>query len=199
MKDIISFHNDFPALYQCILLDELPSNYQNILYFNPSCTRKNTKDGLLATIKPQNNDSWTGVFEWGEPCPDSVVSGFWSLPHEGDICVISRGIAYIIPVIEAENYSVVQLRPICHVIPISALGIIVFGNFTSLCAFNDHGLLWQTSRLSWDGIKILGIKDTYMIGTGWDAPNQKNIPFSVNLTTGAHEGGASPPCMGQIR
>lgn len=192
MSDVL-FHRDFPASYECSPLNELPGTPQDIQYFNPSHTPQSQHDGLLACIEPENGKTWTGVFEWGDLSSDSGMTGFWSLPREDSVCVVSRGVAYIVPVANAEAYEVVKLRPVCHVVPVPSLGMIVFGDFTKVIAFGREGKLWTTHRLSWDGLELSGVEDERLIGTGWDAPGQKRVSFSVDLKTGDHEGGSAPP------
>jgi hypothetical protein len=193
MINDILFHQDFPANYQCSPLDELPGNSTEIRYFNPSHRQQNPHDGLLASIETENGISWIGMFEWGDPSFASGVNGFWSMPNDDCVCAVSRGVAYIVPVTNVETYDVVQLRPISLVFPVPSFGVLILGDFVRLTAFGKQGKLWTTPRLSWDGLELSGVKGTHIIGNGWDAPNQKWIRFSVNLETGVHEGGSTPP------
>ncbi len=189
ISDII-FHRDFPAAYDCAPLIELPGVATDLLYFNTSCRSGTNHDGLLAMIEPMNGEAWMGVFEWGSPSPDSSLSGFWSLPNKDHVCAVSRGVAYIVSAADAGKYTVVPLRPICHVLPVPSADLIVFGDFTKLSAFGKGGHIWTTPRLSWDGLEISGVEGSRVVGTRWDAPSQARVGFSVDLETGCHEGGA---------
>jgi len=58
-------------------------------------------------------------------------------------------------------------------------------------AWGREGLAWQTARLSWEGIRIVGIgaKDNALHGFGWSLMTDKEVAFSVDLRTGTHTGG----------
>jgi len=190
MTEHIVFHRDFPTSYECSPLSELPGVATDLLYFHPSCSLHANHDGLLVMIEPMNGEPWIGVFEWGSLSPNSSPSGFWSLPNKDHVCAVSRGVAYIVPVADAGKYTVVPLRPICHVLPVPSEDLIVFGDFTKLSAFGKGGHIWTTPRLSWDGLEISGVEGSRVVGTGWDVPSQMRVGFSVDLETGCHEGGA---------
>ena len=46
------------------------------------------------------------------------------------------------------------------------------------------GALIEINRDTFDGDKLLG--------NGWDAPSDKEVPFEVDVKTGKHTGGARP-------
>jgi hypothetical protein len=190
----VIFHHTFAASYECSPLDELPGTSQGVRYFTQSGRQQSTHDGLLAHIVPENGASWVGVFEWGDVSITSGLSGFWSLPQDDSVCAVSRGVAYIVPVIHPEAYDVLPLRPVCHVLPVPSSGVLVFGDFVRLTAIGRQGKrLWTTQRLSWDGLQMSGVEGKHLVGSGWDAPSQKWVDFRVDLETGDHEGGSAPP------
>jgi hypothetical protein len=77
--------------------------------------------------------------------------------------------------------------------PVPELKLLIFVGATTISAVGESGLQWTTGRLSWEGISISEIKQQVLLGTGWDALRDKEIPFEVDLTTGRHTGGTHPP------
>jgi hypothetical protein len=50
-------------------------------------------------------------------------------------------------------------------------------------------LRWQSARISWEGVTMTEIRDGHLHGTGWNLHTDREVPFSIDLATGAHEGG----------
>jgi len=67
--------------------------------------------------------------------------------------------------------------------------LLIFSGFHSLLAWGREGKAWQTGRLSWDGVRITGIRGETIIGTGWEMSTDRELEFEVNLKTGEHRGG----------
>jgi hypothetical protein len=57
---------------------------------------------------------------------------------------------------------------------------------------DSSGIAWTTERLTWEGLTIVDIKGDKLLGRGWDALADKEVPFEVDLRTGKHTGGAKP-------
>ena len=68
----------------------------------------------------------------------------------------------------------------------------IFIDYVKLLGYGAKGLLWQTGSLSWDGLKITKVSSNKICGMAWDAPKNKEVKFSVEVTNGACEGGSSP-------
>ena len=54
---------------------------------------------------------------------------------------------------------------------------------------NANGLRWETARLSWEGVTLGEVRDGKLHGTGWNMHTNREVPFAVDMVTGAHEGG----------
>jgi hypothetical protein len=81
---------------------------------------------------------------------------------------------------------VVDLRVLSH------QGLLLFAGFTSITALGNSGIAWTTDRLTWEGLTITAIDRGKLHGHGWDALADKEVPFTVDLKTGKHTGGARP-------
>jgi hypothetical protein len=70
--------------------------------------------------------------------------------------------------------------------------MMLYIGFTSITALGSSGILWTTERLTWEGLTITEIEGNRLLGHGWDALTDKEVPFEVDLQTGKHTGGARP-------
>jgi len=75
---------------------------------------------------------------------------------------------------------------------VSQHSLLLFAGFTSITAVGSEGIAWTTERLTWEGLTITEIDGDKLLGHGWDAPADKEVPFEVDLNTGKHTGGARP-------
>jgi hypothetical protein len=75
---------------------------------------------------------------------------------------------------------------------VPAPGLILFAGFTSITAVGKMGTVWQTERLSWEGLRITRIEDEKLYGFGWDLMSDKEVAFEVDLKIGRHVGGTRP-------
>ena len=82
---------------------------------------------------------------------------------------------------------------ICEALRISAVldarsvaehQLLLLAHFTSLVAYGRSGLVWKTPRLCWDELKILKITHDTVEGIGYDAINQGESRFAVDIRTG---------------
>ena len=71
--------------------------------------------------------------------------------------------------------------------------LILFTGFHTILAWGEHGQAWETQRLSWEGVRITSIEDNTLHGTGWNLLTDKEIPFTLDLLTGHHQGGGFAP------
>jgi hypothetical protein len=61
--------------------------------------------------------------------------------------------------------------------------------FHHVLALDAAGIRWQSARLSWEGITLTEARDGRLHGLGWSLPADREVPFSIDVITGQHEGG----------
>jgi hypothetical protein len=66
-----------------------------------------------------------------------------------------------------------------------------------MVAWGRNGPIWESARLSWEGIRITSIDGDVLHGMGWNILTDKEVEFSVDLLTGNHEGGGFTPPPGK--
>jgi hypothetical protein len=85
------------------------------------------------------------------------------------------------------------LKPVAEVLVLAEHGLLVFVGFHAIVAWGREGLAWQTARLSWEGVRITGVRadvnGPVLYGFGWNMPIDKEIEFEIDLHTGTHIGG----------
>ena len=172
------------------ILEELPNSSTRLVYI-PNEGPGLSRDGIIVRFSPLDGDPWIGVFAFGEMTGETGI-----FPGPGDIhllTVLAKGEAYIVNMNDPSWFHHVDLNPVIRAIPISKYSMMVFHDFTDIVAYNEKGLIWETGRISWDGIEIHSITDEELLGESWDAPSGEKVTFRVRLSSGFHIGGSSPP------
>ena len=88
-----------------------------------------------------------------------------------------------------EQWQQLEYRPVVEVRPLPEAGLIVFVSFHSIEAWGAAGRLWQTAKLSWEGVRLGEATATALRGWGWEMRTDREIEFVVDLETGQHRGG----------
>jgi hypothetical protein len=50
-------------------------------------------------------------------------------------------------------------------------------------------MVWETRRLSWEGVQVDSIEGDFLRGFGWNLIADKEVGFVVDLRTGEVKGG----------
>lgn len=176
--------------YRAEVIQELPGQGFKQYYF-PGGDQSGGGDGLLVRVHPEAGEPWVGVFKYGYPSP-KALSGVFEWPDPDLMCVVSKGRGYIVDANDPSHYSEISAFPITAVAPIPEKGLVILCDFLKIVAYSSKGLAWETPRLSWDGLKILGVTPDVVSGEAWDAAADRWVPFTIEVETGRHQGGASP-------
>jgi hypothetical protein len=120
---------------------------------------------------------------------DNVPSGIWACPDPAWICAVAGGYAYLIDTSDPARWEQLPYRPVTNVTVVAEHALLVFTGFQSLLAWGRSGKVWETGRLSWDGLRVTAIHGDTLLGLGWDMTTDRELEFNVNLKTGEHWGG----------
>jgi hypothetical protein len=183
----------FPRSYEIkVLRAYSPEAYaQEELHQFPAKLEEGDRTGAYLRVLPQGKNAWIGFFALGFNS-DQVVTAVYSCPSPDLFCAVIGGYGYMVHAADPNQWMQIEQRPIVDVRVISELRMLLFTGFTSITAFGAQGHLWTTERLSWEGVSISRVEDGRAEGFGWDASGDKEVPFTVDLKTGRHEGGARP-------
>ncbi len=147
------------------------------------------RGALLLMVRPATGGSFLATCSLGFKDP-SVPTGLFSCPNPDELCAVAGGYAYIVDTAQPERSTHIPLKPVVEVRSIPSHNLILFAGFHTLFAWGTNGEAWQTARLSWEGVRITGIEGDTLHGTGWNMLTDKDVPFTVDLRAGTHEGGA---------
>ncbi len=114
----------------------------------------------------------------------TMPSGVLSCPSPDEICAVAGGYAYIIDTLHPERSTHIPLKPVVSIHPIPSENLLLFAGFHTILAWGTDGEAWHSPKLSWEGIRITGIKGYILHGTGWDLLTDREYPFALNLRTG---------------
>jgi hypothetical protein len=150
------------------------------------------RGALLVQIHPATGGTFLATCALGFTNP-SMPTGIFACPNPRELCAVAGGYAYILDTASPEHSTHIPLKPVTEILNLIDHGLLVFVGFHSMVARGREGLAWQTARLSWEGIRLVGVKDNALHGFGWNLATDKEVEFSIDLRTGAHTGGAFGP------
>jgi hypothetical protein len=146
------------------------------------------RGALLLLVKPRSGGSFLATCALGFRDP-SLPSGVWACPRPDDLLAVAGGYAYLADTRTPEQCFHLPLRPVVHVLPAPGAGLILLAGFHTIAAIGADGLLWETARLSWEGVTLHEIREGQLHGLGWNMQTDREVPFAVDLKTGHHTGG----------
>lgn len=155
-----------------------------------------TEEGLhpgpsvIIRVHSASGGSWVGVFA-GEDAP-GTLTGIYSCPDPDRICVVAGGRGYLVNAHDPTTWSPIETYPIIDIASVVDCSVLVLANFTHLVGIGKVGVVWETERLSYDGIKLTEATPQQIRGLAWSAPRQRWVEFTVDTMTGRHRGGARP-------
>jgi hypothetical protein len=192
MKQHFRFDFTFPHNYEVRVLESAPPVHPiEKLYHFPAELEEGDRSGAYVRVVPQRGPAWVGFFALGFDS-DQVVSQVCSSPDPGSFCTVVGGYAYVVKADSPEQWFRVEQRPVVDLRVLSQHGLLLFAGFTTITAVGSSGIAWTTERLSWEGLTITDIEGAMLLGRGWDALSDKEVPFEVDLKTGKHTGGTRP-------
>ena len=152
------------------------------------------RGALQLLVRPAAGGTFLATCALGFTDP-TMPSGVFACPNPQQMCAVAGGYAYVIDTAQPELCTHVAMKPVVEVRPLVAKGVLLFAGFHSLLAWGREGLLWESARLSWEGVRITSIEGDALHGTGWNLLTDLELAFSLDLLTGLHQGGgfAQPP------
>lgn len=149
------------------------------------------RGALQLMVRPANGGAFLATCALGFTDP-TMPTGIFACPNPQEICAVAGGYAYIVDSAHPEHSTHIALKPIVDVRPVYEQSLLLFTGFHSIVAWGNHGLVWETAKLSWEGIRLTNIEANTLHGFGWNLMTDKEVPFSVDLLTGQHQGGGFP-------
>lgn len=114
----------------------------------------------------------------------AAPTGLWSCPAPDEMCALAGGYAYVVNTRDPKQFTHIELRPVLEVGSLRAHRLLLFVGSRELVAWGPTGQIWQTPRLSSEGLRIVEIHGNELHGFGWDQITDREVPFIVDLKTG---------------
>jgi hypothetical protein len=146
------------------------------------------RGALLLMVKPTGEANFLAMCALGFRDP-SLPSGVWPCPRADDLLAVAGGYAYLADTRAPETCLHLPLRPVVQIVPAPEAGLLLLAGFHTVAAIGATGLLWETARLSWEGVTLGEARAGELHGLGWDMHTDREVPFIVDLRTGDHTGG----------
>jgi hypothetical protein len=152
------------------------------------------RGALQLLVRPATGGTFLATCALGFTNP-AMPTGVLPCPNPQEMCAVAGGYAYIIDTRHPEHCTHIQLKPVTEVRSLPSHDLILFIGFHTIIAWGSLGQAWESSKLSWEGVRITSIEENTLHGTGWNLLTDKEVPFSLDLLTGLHHGGgfAQPP------
>ncbi len=139
-------------------------------------------------IEPPHPGSFLATCALGFQSP-ALPSGIFACPRPTDLLALAGGYAYLIDTRAPEHCLHLPLRPVTQALAAPADGLMLLAGFHHVLALDAGGVRWQSARLSWEGVTMTAVRDGALSGMGWNLHTDREVPFRVDLLTGAHQGG----------
>jgi hypothetical protein len=181
----------FPHDWQVEILEIPPLIAPTRHYIYPQAVEEVERGALQIYMRSRPHAETTmATFALGFDDP-SLPHGVWSCPNPRQMCAIAGGYAYIVDVEKPEKWMQIPYRPVTWLDAAPEQKLLLFASFHRLWALGAEGKAWETVRLSWEGLRMTGIEGQYLHGFGWELDTDAEVPFTVDLATGHHTGGAA--------
>jgi hypothetical protein len=176
----------FPHEWQATVLQRRPLIAPVRHFVYPREVEEVERGALELLIRPTPGDAeFLATFALGFADP-GVPTGVWSCPNPLWLCAVAGGYAYLVNTVDPKQWEMIEYRPVLAVTPLLSQRLLLFSGHRSLIAYGADGQVWETLRLSWEGVQILEIREANLTGRGWDLMADQEFEFEVDLRTGEH-------------
>ena len=179
-----SLETTFPRSWEAEILDQRPLILPPQHFTYPRHAEEVERGALEVRVRPADGPPFLATFALGFADP-ALPAGLWTCPAPDDLCAVAGGYAYILNTRDPQSCTHLPLRPVLEVRPLERYGLLLFAGHHALLAWGAAGEAWQTPRLSAEGLRLTEIRDGQLHGFGWDLLTDRELPFTVDLRTGA--------------
>jgi len=181
-------NSTFPHNWQARILSAQPPILPPRHFIYPREAEEVERGALELMIRPEPNaPEFLATCALGFQDP-VVPTGIWSCPNPREICAVSGGYAYLIDTGTPERFTMLPYRPVLEVRPLAEMNLLLFVGHHAILAWGTNGLVWESEKLSSEGITVVEIHGTTLRVRGWDLITDKETDFALDLVTGRRLG-----------
>jgi len=173
----------FPRTWTAEILPSRPLILPARQFIYPRNAEEVERGALEVLVHPVGTQPFLATFALGFADP-AAPTGLWSCPDPNWLCAVAGGYAYLVNTADPQQFEQVEYRPVLKVLALPDNGLLLFAGHHSLLAWDAQGKIWQTPRLSWEGIEIRRVEGDRLSGIGWDMLADRDVPFTIDLRTG---------------
>ncbi len=178
-----TFHDVFAHRWQAEILPARPLILPPRHFTYPAEVEEVECGALEVKIHPADAQPFLATFALGFRDP-AVPTGVWSAPNAHELCALSGGYAYILSVVDPQQFTMLPLRPALSVHAAAEAGLLLFVGNRDILAWSAGGKAWQANAVSSEGIAIEAITATTLQAVGWDMRTDREFSFVLDLATG---------------
>jgi hypothetical protein len=174
----------FPHQWQAEILPARPLILPPRHFVYPAQAEEVERGALEVLVRPGHDEQpflATCALGFRDP---AVPTGLWSCPNPDEICAVCGGYAYLISTIDPARFTMISFRPALEVRAVPGEKLLLFVGHYAILAWGLNGHLWQSEKLSDEGITITSVEGARLNGLGWYMISDKETPFALDLKTG---------------
>jgi hypothetical protein len=174
----------FPHAWEAQILAKRPLIMPLRCYTYPREAEEVERGALEVMVQPAGEAvKFLATFALGFSDP-VAPTGLWSCPRPDELCAVSGGYAYIVNTADPQQFTQIAVRPVMEVGSLLAHNLLLFVGSRELVAWGSSGQLWETPRLSSEGLRLVEVQGDELYGFGWDRITDREVPFMIDLRTG---------------
>jgi hypothetical protein len=175
----------FPHLWQAQILSARPLILPTRYFVYPAQAEEVERGALEVLIRlGQDAEPFLATCALGFR-DAAVPTGLWSTPNPNQLCAVSGGYAYLIDTTAPDRFTMIPFRPVLEIRPLAEQGLLLFVGHHAILARGENGQVWQSEKLSDEGVTITLIDANQLYGQGWSMITDKETPFMLDLRTGS--------------
>jgi hypothetical protein len=176
-------HLSFPHRWRAEILGGRPPILPPRHFVYPREAEEVERGALEVLVRPDGAEAFLATCALGFRDP-AVPSGIWPAPNPAELCAVSGGYAYLIDTTAPERFTMIPYRPVMDVRPAVVEGLLLFVGHRGILAWGAEGLLWESEKLSDEGVTVTGVEDGAVRGLGWEMMADTETAFALELRTG---------------
>jgi len=170
----------------------LPSRHFTYPQLVPGEEEALARGALLLNVQPRQGGNFLATCSLGFK-DKSLPTGVFACPAPDEMLAVAGGYAYLVNTLTPDRALHIPMKPVVAIAAVPSSheepGLLLLAGFHHVLALDATGIRWESARLTWEGLSMTNVIDGKLHGTGWNMMSNKDVPFTVDLKTGTHEGG----------